>query len=423
MIKKILKFKWLYIAWFFSVLAICLNIVISNYLSLVAFSIFLVVAVFLKPNELICFMFGIMPFANIFKLGPGSTSLFTVCELIAVIILLIKNKKIKSSVLVGMIVLTAYFVVFSVNNLDFLLIAKIIIGFLFIGFYVSFFKQSDIIHIAYLLSFGIIIMLVLTSNNGYFKYVIPYFDDLNYYLDNTGNYSEIIRNSGFLGDPNYCSVMLIVILSLLCVLYFYKKIGIEFWILFAIIIPFGFLTYSKSYLISLLLLLIWLIVFVLFPKNKFLSIISLIGLIILMSILFSGNIEIIEMIIKRFDMNDLTTGRHRLNIIYLDYIFNDVKVFLFGSGINMEKIAGVDNNVHNIFIELLFKIGVLGSIIYISVLFLCLKTSNKMKSEKIRLVNLTPTLFVLLMFFFLAGISTYELPFYIIICYLGVKCK
>jgi len=66
--------------------------------------------------------------------------------------------------------------------------------------------------------------------------------------------------------------------------------------------------------------------------------------------------------------------------------------------------------------------GIIGSIVYLTSLFAVLSNSKKsVLKEKKKFVNYIPLIFVLLMYYFLAGILNYAMPFYVIIAYVAVN--
>ena len=402
----------LFSIWFISLVCIALGVVTTPYLSVISLLLFLASLLFLQTEEIFALLFGLLPFANIFKLSTTSMSLFTICEIGAVIYLLLK-KRIKVSQFFMLMALTVYLIISSLNNLNYLTIIKVVVGFLLIGFAVSTFTQYGLKQSARILSLSTIVMLLLSTNQRYLSYVEKYFTDLDYYIDSTGHATDTLRISGFFGDPNYCAVLIVLVLSLLGVLYYYKAIGTEFWLHAAFLVPLGFLTYSKSYFLCIVLFLIMLILFVLFPKHKCWALISLVGIGGAVWLVANGKIEAINMILARFSQGNLTTGRTALNQAYLQYIWDNTKVLFFGDGISADRFSGASNNVHCLYIEILYKLGIIGAGLYCGTLVAMLSKAKK-QTER-HFINYLPLVFFLLMFGFLAGVVNYALPFYIMI--------
>lgn len=403
--------------WLVSLVCIAIGVVTTPYLSTVALLLFGISLVLFRQEEVLAFLIGLLPFANIFKLSTSSMSLFTVCEIAAVACLLFRNR-LKVSQLFVPAALAAYLFAFSFGNLNALLIIKIIAGFLLIVLAVSTFTKEWLKPSARMLSFSTIAMLLLSSNNTYFVHVQKYFLDLDYYIDPTVLMAtDTLRMSGFFGDPNYCAILILLVLSLLCVLYYYKAMGAEFWLHAAFLVPLGFFTYSKSYFLCIVILAVMLIVFVLFPKHKFWAFVALVGIGVAAYLITNGKIEVINMILARFKQGDLTTGRAKLNQIYLQYIYENPKVMLFGEGISADRFLGAGNNVHCLYIELIYKLGIVGTLLYCGTLAAML-SQKRQKTER-HFINYLPLTFFLVLFSFLAGLANYAFPFYIILVFLS----
>lgn len=419
MINTILKNKWLFAVWFVIVLVISASVVTSTALCLVAFAFFMLAALFIPESDVVVLLIGLMPYANIFKLGAGSVSLFTICEVFVVLLLIYKRNTISRSLFVSLSAIFVYFLFLSFDNLNLMIIIKVLLAFLLVHYAIVFIGKKDVKNIAYLLSVGTLIMMLLSLNEEYLNYLFPYYEDINYSIDSSGSVTETLRASGFLGDPNYCAILIIVVLSLLCMLYYYRDIGVDFWFIAVPLATTGIYTYSKSYFLCLVTLMALLLLFILFPKHKGWAVLSIMALFVLVFLIISGEIETFNILLDRFETGDLTTGRSELNNDYLEYIFSNNKVMLFGEGITVDRFEGALNNVHNIYIELLYKMGFVGTAMYIMSWFAALKKSF-VGSGKRKIVNYLPMIFVGTMFFFLAGITDYALPFYIIIasvCY------
>jgi len=420
MVKTICNNKLLYALWLVLVLIISIGVTTNAVLSLAAFALFLIAALFMSASDAIVLLIALMPYANIFKLGAGSTSLFTLCELFLVLLLVYRRKTLNGSLLVSLSVMLAYVLLSSIDSINVMLIIKVLLNFMLVHYSISFIGKNDVKNIVYLLSFGTLIMMLLSLNEGYLEYLFPYYEDLNYSIDSSGSVTDILRASGFLGDPNYCAVLIISVLALMSVLYYYKDIGLEFWLISIPLATTGIYTYSKSYFLCLVVLTVLLIVFVLFPKHKAWACLSIIAFSVLAALILKEEFEVFNVLFERFESDDLTTGRTGLNDEYLEYIFSDIKVMLFGEGITVDRYDGAINNVHNIYIELLFKMGFVGITVYLAAWYAALNlVSKKQVNIKRKFVNYMPLLFLAVMFFFLAGITDYSLPFYVIIAVLS----
>lgn len=401
------------------VLMITASVVTSMVLSLAAFAALLVAVIFFAPNDALVLLTALLPFANIFKMGPTQTSLFTVAALVLVVVLILKIKKIRTSFFLAVLALAVYVIITSAENINVLLIVKFLFGFLLIYFALKTLRTDDIKSIAYLWAVGAIVMMVLTLNNAYLTYVMPYYEDINTLLVG-GASDEALRASGFFGDPNYCSVFLILTLATLCTLYYHKLVKIEFWFLFVPISVLGFFTYSKSYFLAVCALILFLLIFVLFPKHKGWAILSIVAMAVILFLILDGRIEIINIILERFKSEDLTTGRFTLNDIYLNYIWEHPAVMFFGEGIEINVISGLRHTVHNLYIESVFKLGVFGVALSLFVLSLSV---DRVTIRGKKVADFLPFIFLIVMYFFLAGLTVYDLSFYIIMAFAIAKAS
>ncbi|MBR2987371.1 MAG: O-antigen ligase family protein [Clostridia bacterium] len=408
----------LYTTWLIMTVLILIGVATTGFLSVAAMAMFALFLLSSPVNDSCALLFGLLPFANVFKYQAGVTSFFTVCELLLVLVALIKRARIKTTVVVSILVLAAYMVMMGSGTLNGLLIVKIVLGFLFFYLMTSCAKKEDTVNAAYLLASSTSLMMLLSMNDTYFSFVRGFLLDLDYVLDSTGHASSVMRMGGFLGDPNYCGALIIITVAFLCVLYYYKRIKAEFWVFLAFLIPLGFFTYSKSYFLCISVLVLFLIVFVLFPKHKEWGFVSTFAVLIIAVMALSGKIEVFNVILKRFTGGNILSGRMELNRLYLSYIWNHPSVLFFGEGIAVDRIIGAPNNVHNIYIESLFKLGIMGSLVYIGTLLACVG-SHKARHTKSKVVDYLPLLFFAVSFYALAGITMYELPFYLSIAVLA----
>lgn len=411
----------LYLLWTISAMCILLGVVTTSYLTIIPLLLFFYVLFFQGIDTAMVLLFALMPFANIYKLTPSSTSLFTICELIFVGYLAF-HRVIKKTFFCTVLLMVVYFCTFSIHNLQVFAVLKAVIMFFLVYDYCEEANKEDIVLISRLLAISMIVMLLLSINEKYFSYVVPYLNDLDYLIDTTGHATTTIRSSGFLGDPNYCSAMILMTQALLCVLYYYKSIGNEFWVYTCFLVPLGLFTYSKSYILCISVLCVMLFLFVLLPKHRVWAAVALVAMIAVVYFILQGKIPLVQTILERFTHGSLLTGRSQLNDDYLAYIFNDVRSLFFGSGVTTDRFIGARNNVHNIYIELLFKLGIVGTILYLITLLSAFGVRYIYKDIKhMPVINWLPLLFFLVVFAFLAGVMNYALPFYFCIVYFGLR--
>ena len=127
---------------------------------------------------------------------------------------------------------------------------------------------------------------------------------------------------------------------------------------------------------------------------------------------------------RRFLEGDLTTGRMDLNRRYIAYIFSNPRQLLLGASINAPIIDGTTYMVHNVFIELLYRLGALGSSLYVACLMAGMKKHGGPYADKKRhCADYLPLAFVLVMCSFLPTLIDYAFVFYMMIAYAGVHFR
>ena len=229
-----------------------------------------------------------------------------------------------------------------------------------------------------------------------------------------GSYAN--RFSGLQGNPNYFTLDVIIVLSSLVVAYYLKPEKIYLF-LFVLLSIFGIMSISKSFFISwVILIFIW---FVISIKDNIINLFKFIGLFLIAFLLiYCVAYEYINAYVLRFaediggSLASITTGRTVIWRKYLETIFSDPLILLFGSGLNSK----VNNlGTHNTYIDCFFGFGIIGTIIFIILLKQCFVGLLKFK---IMWVPIS----ILLIRMIAIGILSYDnLWFYLITVNLGGK--
>lgn len=385
-------------------------------LVILAMLVFCAALLVLKPSGMFILLMGLFPFANIFKLNPTSSSMLTICELVLCGYIIVVNGILKSTLkframfLFSWLIFVFYLFVVPGGSGGLLPIVKMAVKLMLLYLFFNYEKDKEAQEnttrtMAFVLGISMVLMMTLSQIEPYREKVIDYLRIVQY-----GGGTEEVRNGGLLNDPNYCSLAIMATLTFLTVLYYFKKINWVYWLLAVPLFIFGFSTYSKSYLLCASSFALLLLLYVLFPRHKGMAVLVMIAAGVGVSMAVSGRIDAINLILDRFESTDITTGRSDLNAAYINYIFNDIKVFMVGKGYNTQTF-GTLNNVHNLYIETLFQLGIIGFILFVTVISSCLPR----KRNKTKLVNYFPALFVIVMYMALAGLNSYELIYYILI--------
>lgn len=221
--------------------------------------------------------------------------------------------------------------------------------------------------------------------------------------------SGIMRFRGLIADPNYYMTMLVMGLVVLAKLRDCRHIGAPtFLVVAACYVVLGLMTYSKTFIVMLALLVLIYILWQ-FYNNKHIRglIISLAILACIPWLLFAEESPF-AVVLARFgsgsDLSDMTTGRTDVYAAYLKEIFSGWEVFSFGVGMADE---GLVRDPHNIFIELVYYLGILGFAAYIA-FFAAMVGTMKDIDLRVRKENMiaqnVSIIMVVVLFFTLHGI-------------------
>lgn len=205
---------------------------------------------------------------------------------------------------------------------------------------------------------------------------------LKYYQMNNGSF----RFSGLNDDPNYNSFLSIFLASL-CLLASINETAKKqrwFLILLSIVIqPFAILGMSKTYLITMCVFILYLIIiaFVVFKIDSIYIPVSLFAFSLLsipLVLIFSSTILRIFSGDTRIGViSSLTTGRSDLFTSYLSELASDPLRLLIGHGAHANPIESL-NDMHNTILRIVWDCGLIGAIPYCTyfISFLYFKPAN-----------------------------------------------
>ena len=221
-----------------------------------------------------------------------------------------------------------------------------------------------------------ILMLRLLIHNN-FSFNMAFFD-----MQRLGLTDEEI--GGLVINPNSLGVLCVLAVGVLMQVRSAgekKKLDI---FLIILILVLGALTCSRTYLVCLLILCVFLFVTSnggLRKKLKFLLSVILV-LVISLTLMYLIFPETLNMFIQRFNVDDISNGRNDLVVKYNEYLFSSVKAFLWGLGsINLgEKVLGLSiafNVPHNGIQEIMVAWGIIGLLLFIGMIFVMIRRSKQ----------------------------------------------
>lgn len=233
----------------------------------------------------------------------------------------------------------------------------------------------------------------------------------------------IDRFAGLQGNPNYYTMDITIAIACLIATMSIKKFNLIGLILVTSLAVFGLMSASKSFLLSLVLLAVCLLIKTAFSKDIIMSlkIIIIFATLILGIYLFDKDALNTYMIRFNIDkganISEISTGRSDIWISYLQSIISDPYILIFGNGLNttLHNAKGA----HNTYIETLFSLGVLGSIILLGVIRFIIKNNAYSKtSVSNKYILLIPVLLYLVRIFAIGTLTYDNTWYYISIMYL-----
>lgn len=179
--------------------------------------------------------------------------------------------------------------------------------------------------------------------------------------------SGVYRFKGTLADPNYYMTMLITGVTVLVKLLDCRWIKFPVFVLlggaFALL---GVLTYSKTFFLMLVLVALIYVIWQFYSKRYvYGGVLVGMGLLVGIWALVSDSSPL-AVVLARFGsggINAITTGRTEVYLDYLRESASSLGSLLFGKGLDAE---GLYKAPHNMYIELIYYIGILGLGLFVS---------------------------------------------------------
>lgn len=333
-----------------------------------AIGVLSVYMIFANNNKILQLLAYIGLFAPIFKMSIGGFALINIILLVAMVKLVFLSDRFSFTYSQGIFLSVLLAVaIASVQNFDFddvlLLAVSIIIMICLLR------KPENIDYHSVLVFFSL--GIIVASLLGFFMESIPNLGKYVHYGQIRVIKAEdlVSRFGGLQGNPNHYTIDVSIALASLLA----YNMGVKFKkfdvILMGVLLIFGLMSVSKSFVISVAIMVIFII---LFQKNKSLSrkIVAALtvsaGLFIVY--LFVKNAVFFDAILKRFQNDSgatlatITTGRTDIWKTYYDVFTEDIKILLIGAGISVSDYKGIAT--HNFFIEVVYHIGLLGAFFY-----------------------------------------------------------
>ena len=367
-------------------------------------------------------IFIVFSFANIFKLGPNTTSLFTYLILLFDVILFIKHRTLPPLWLFFAIYAVAVpFIAMEMSCFHLLKWIKLLCSLLMMYYFFERERQENADEVFLYFIVGVILAsLTYHLDSGFFRVRRYTFDQTVWYVGMSEEENGMLRFAGLYSDPNYYSVNVIISMCLAVILYFREKINLPlFALLMAILLYFIKSTYSKS---ALLMSAVPLSMFLLsnhLKQRRVLQTLSFVTILAaLLYLIGNGGGEIFSTVFGRLesakgDINALTTGRFNIWVYNIEYFMEHPWRFLFGKGINAPLINGKGH--HNVYLEMLWHLGLFGTMMVFGMLSQILHIIPRRRNRNP--MNYCVLLCAMAMYFFLSVLFYFDAPYHLMIAF------
>lgn len=246
------------------------------------------------------------------------------------------------------------------------------------------------------------------------------------YIIRFGSTSREITG-GAMSIPLYSSLIIGLLLSYLIIkvhsISKFKSLGIIFICIIALF--FGLITISRVFLLCMGVILLCILLSIL-SYDRFKSIKIFSGVLFLILTLYITNKDWINNIILKFNIrNQQEGGVGKRELIYQDsieYLFNNPIRLIFGSGIKNYSNIGEKYDkyfsftAHNLFLDILMGIGVIGLIVFVISIFWICKVLRMEFKGNINIINFIPL--IIFIIYSLTATSLAEVKTYIYILFL-----
>ena len=389
----------------------------SSVFTLLAFAVVAIQIVFGDEDFSWQMIFALNSFSTIFKLSPGSTSLFTYILLLLCVMLFLKRRTIPPSWLLLAIYLVAVPVLtVQLKAFNVLKWIKLLCGLLLAYYYFDDNAPRNDTEVFWAFIFGLLGASFTRLIDSHVFRIERFLEEIDTVGDAGKEFMDVVRYAGLSNDANYYTVNLIISLCLLIILLYERKTSLPLFLaLAAMLLYFDVSTYSKS---AMLMLILPISVFVYTVKKsgrrslRVLLILGAAGAVAFLVITGGGAFGVVlsRLSAGEGDLSKLTTGRTTIWLWNLEFFAKHPGWFLIGKGINAALINGRGH--HNTYIECIYHLGLIGSGLLPSLLG---QTGPSKHPKHRNLLNYCILITVLIMYMFLSALLFYDFPFQIIL--------
>lgn len=385
------------------------GLLVSNYVFLIVAGATILVSLFCNFDYTYYHLFFTLPFTVIFKLSPTSTSIFTYVMIITGLVLLLRRRKYYSVPTI----MAMLFIIYSIVGMggNYTSVGKLVAGLFLLYIFVTTVSPANYKNHIIAYALGILGSSIIGTMKETWGRLSPYFSNLDYVY-----YSKerIARFSGLNYDPNYYSIGVIIVIFFLLRLLFNKQGNRLFTLgLTVALVIFGFISYSKMFLLSIAILAVCFIFYRMKnPKQLIMTLLSAI-IAVMLFVFWARQTGYLDIIIGRMS-GDISTGRFDIWERCFSYIGSSPKTLLFGDGLGYQRFEP-----HNAYIELILIFGVLGGALLL--LTICNIISLVRYVNKRNFIHYALILIFLIMIATLGIVTVNDLMFYCIFLFISMN--
>ena len=318
-----------------------------------------------NAEESICILIFLVSFSSIFKVTLGGFTFYNYAVLLGIIKGLTKSKfKINRHFGFQFFLFCGYVGIISARNDMATVMAFLCYIILFYLLYIP--GTVSLRRITVFATWGIIITSIIALRSKQIPRLYQIMKEATIRLA-AGQYYN--RFSGLETNPNYYSLMISIIIAVWLVLIIEGKNKKIDYAYVGVLTVFGLLTVSQSFVISYAIT----IGGILFMSGKSgnksapLTVMMLAVVLVIAFLMLSQ--DTVNTLLFRFNsisssntMSEVTTGRSSLILYYLNYIYQNISVLLFGRGVGASNLpVGAS---HNYYVDIVYHLGLVGGSVY-----------------------------------------------------------
>lgn len=394
-------------------LGICAGLWINRYIYILTMVFTLIVALIKPVNHAYYHLLFTMSFTVIYKPTPTSTSFFAYTVIIVGLILTVKFECFKVDRLLLIFFLFVYFLLGMGSN--YTTTAKMIMGIVLLYIFVSKIEADDFKNQIMAFVLGVLGSCVI----GTFRDSFPLLND---YIGSSiailGESGVVHRFTGLNYDPNFFS-MSIIFSVVLCLMLLMNKnrSGILLWIITCVMVLFGFNSYSKMFLLSIVIVGVISLLHVMRSPKKIITTIVVLAVVGTLLVIGLQKISYTDIMLKRLSDSDISTGRFDLWGTYFECLSESLSTTFFGVGLGSNYLSA--GGPHNTYLESVYFVGIVGSILFCVTIcsILCCRRYTIQKS----IMNYLLLLVFIVMLGVLGCFTINELSFYCMLVWMGLN--